>query len=213
MTCSPGDIPEEYLEHLTKMKAFSVSTCRRSPVGDVIIPAHTMVIRPLLASAKEAYVWPASTDSAPVEYPSDILSRDRGRYRFNLMQDVLSGHERFWNASGGCRGAIVIRLKEEPPNLVEIFMHCSPPLVYSSRYQLTQDGAQAAIRYCDKCISENDLAFYFSNSNGIEHLSVFAPESKILRFYQTASDYGRLFKRWFECLPGESVNLVGTDSG
>ena len=195
------------------MKTFSVSTCRRSPDGDGIIPAHSMVIRPLLASATEAYVWPESTNTTPVEYPSDILTRERGRYRFDLTQDVLSGYERFWNASGGRRGAIVIRLAEEPPNLVEIFMHCSPPLVYSSRYQLTKDGAQAAIRYCDKCISDDDLAFYLSNSNGIEHLSVFAAESKILRLYQTASDYGRPFKRWFECLPGESVNLEGTDNG
>jgi hypothetical protein len=213
MTRSANNIPEEYLGHLTKMKTFLVSTCRRSPDGDGIIAAHSMVIRPLLASASEAYLWPASTDRASVEFPSSILIRERNRYKLDLMQDVLSGHERFWNAGGGRRGEIVIRLKEEPPNLVEIFMHCSPPCVLSSRYQLTRDGAQAAVRYCDKCISDNDIAFYFSSSNGIQHLSVFAPESKILRLFQTALDYGRPFKRWFECLPGECVNLVGTGEG
>ena len=200
------------LTHLASIGTFAVSTCWRSPDPDEVLPAHSKVIRPLLSAASEAFVWPPATEANPLEYPEEILARERGRYRFDLSHDVLTGYMRFWNASGWRRGSIVLRLTQPPMNMVEVFMHCSGPGVFSSRYQLLKGDSRAALRYCESCASDGELAFCFSASNGIEQLSVFAPQPMLEELYRVAYDYCRPFKRWFECSPGEAVNLVSAAS-
>ena len=104
-------------------------------------------------------------------------------------------------------------MKDQEFKIAEIFMHCSGPAVFSSRYQLAKADSRAALRYCDECVSSGELAFCFSASNGIEDLSVFAPQSTLTELYRVAVDYCRPFKRWFECSPGEAVNLISQENG
>lgn len=89
-------------------------------------------------------------------------------------------------------------------------MHCSctPAAVCVSRYELSQSDSVGAIRYCDSVIDQGEFAFLFSATNGIQYLSIFAPGHEIETLYRLALDWCRPFKRWFECVPGESVNLV-----
>ncbi len=200
----------ELLENLATIGTFSVATCWRRPDADEVLPAHSKVIRPLLSVATAAFVWPSSKQAHPVDYPDVILIPERGRYRFDLSRDVLSGYEWFWNASAWCRGSIVLRVNKLPMNMAEIFMHCSGPAVFASRYQLAKGDSRSALRYCDACVFQGDFAFCFSASNGIECLSVFAPEPTLKELYLTSYDYCRPFKRWFECTPGEAVNLISS---
>jgi len=207
---STPEITPEILECLSRLRSFLLNTCPASVDFNDRPPAHSKVIRPLLASASEAFVWPPLNKLKPVPYPTDILTPQRGRHRFDLSSDILSGHERFWHAGAGARGSIALRLPCLPNNFIEILMHCSRPgsAVLSSRYQLTKGDSAGAIRYCDEVVDSGEFAFLFSASNGIQHLSVFAPAHELERLYRLALDWCRPFKRWFECVPGECVNLI-----
>jgi hypothetical protein len=143
----------ELLERLERMRAFSVSTCWRSPDPDEIVPAHSKIIRPLLSASTTALAWPPAKLDRALEYPTGVLVPERGRYRFALSRDVLTSYEWFWNASSWRRGSIVLRLTKAPMNIAEIFMHCSGPAVYSNRHQLGMGDSQGAIRYCYECVS------------------------------------------------------------
>ncbi|MBE2287465.1 MAG: hypothetical protein IAE77_28680 [Prosthecobacter sp.] len=203
-----AEIPSESFDHLALAGTFFVSTCLTCPEADAVLPAHSKVIQPLIRGATTAMVWPPAKGARALAFPADILLPERGRYRLDLTRDVFSGHERFWNASGWSRGSIVLRMHEPPNDIAEIFMNCSGPATFSSRYQLAKGDSKSAICYCDKSASQGDVAFCFSASNGIQHVSIFAPPDTLKALYQTAYSYCRPFKRWFECSPGEAVNLV-----
>lgn len=76
---------------------------------------------------------------------------------------------------------------------------------------MAKGDPRAALRYSDECVSQGELAFCFSASNGIQHLGVFAPQTVLQELWHIASDYCRPFKRWFECSPGEAVNLISAE--
>ena len=72
------------------------------------LPAHDKVLRPLLKVATECWAYGIKPASDVYLAASDILERDKGRYRICLEGDPVGGHELFWNAHGGKRGTIVI---------------------------------------------------------------------------------------------------------
>ena len=156
MKCTP-EIHPETLEYLARLRTFIVQPCQHIPDFDERVPAHAKVIRPLLSAASEAFLWPPGNKQRTVQYPAEILSRERGRYRFDLSRDILTGYERLWHAVSWARGSIALRLPRLPNNFIEILMHCSctPPAVLSSRYQLATGDSAGAIERIRRCTVVN----------------------------------------------------------
>jgi hypothetical protein len=203
----PPTIHAQTLDDLARVRSFLVHPCPGFPEPADDVPAKEKVIRPLLRAAIEAFVWPPMYKTQGEPYPADVLAREHGRYRFDLSRELLTGHERFWYAPGG-RGSIVLRVPDLPDTIVEILMHCSLGGAWGSRYQLAKGNSAGAVRYCYQVIDAGEFAFLFSASNSIQCLSIFAPSEEIERVYRLAAEWCRPFKRWFECVPGEAVNLI-----
>ena len=181
------------LERLARMGTFAVATCPQRPDGGEVIPAHAGVIQPLLRAASAVLVWPPSKTARQLSYPAEILVRERGRHAFDLSRDILSGYEYFWNAVAWRRGSLVIRIDQALPDMNQVFAHCSGPALLWSRHQLAKGDSIAALRYCDAAADQGAIAFCFSASNGIEHLSVFAAEKRLASLYLTAYESCRPF--------------------
>jgi len=192
---SPAELDSETLELLDRLRSFVVEPCRRPMSADGHHAAFNTLIRPLLATASEAYVWPAMSKDRPATYPMDILTAERGRYRFDLSKDVISGYEPFWHASAGSRGSIALCLPRLPDDIVGVLTHCSrlpgcnEPAILSTRYQLSKSDSAGAIRYCDSVIERSEYAFLFSATNGISVMSIFAPRNELIRLYQLAAEH------------------------
>jgi len=156
----PYELDADTKALLARVRAFLVEPQRRPPAADGHNRAFTYVIRPLLAVASEAIVWPPPRDhDRPVEYPRDVLIAERGRYRFDLSKDVVSGYESFWLAGAFSRGSIAIRLPRLSLDMAELFSNCMLSAgsdevnILASRYQYSQCDSPGAIRYCNTVLS------------------------------------------------------------
>ena len=52
---------------------------------------------------------------------SDILFPDKGKFRFDNFKECVEGHEYLWNVTGWKRGSIVIILKRDEVNFIDIY--------------------------------------------------------------------------------------------
>lgn len=58
-----------------------------------VLPAHELILRPLLLCAKECYVYGLKKDTELFQQCTDILSFTRNKYKLDLKKEVIEGYE------------------------------------------------------------------------------------------------------------------------
>lgn len=148
------------------------------------LPAHDLILSPLLASAKECYVYGLNKDTELFHQCTDILSLTRNKYQLNLKKEVIKGYEQLWNSTGWQRGSILVFLELEKLKELEIFTSCYDPDILDNP---NTGESIAAIRFCKGVISkEKKVGLCFSASNGIEWMKVYAEKDTLKELYQCA---------------------------
>ncbi|MCM3155335.1 hypothetical protein M3611_25310 [Priestia megaterium] len=148
------------------------------------LPAHDLILRPLLRSAKECYVYGLNKDTELLHKCTDILSFTRNKYQLDLKKEVIRGYERFWNATGWERGSILLFLELETLKELNIFTYCYDPGTFDNP---NTGESIAAIRFCKGVISkEKKVGLCFSASNGIEWMKVYADKDSLKELYKCA---------------------------
>ncbi|WP_052085866.1 hypothetical protein [Clostridium sp. HMP27] len=148
-----------------------------------ILPAHDLVIRPLLNVASECFVYGIKKDSEFFQRHSDILIKDKNKYKVALTKEVIKGNETFWNTGCWIRGSVVIVLKKNSINLEEILHHCYRPSQRSSPYT---GNSISAVKYCEKLASEDKIAICLPASNGVDWIQIHGSEELIDSLYDKA---------------------------
>jgi hypothetical protein len=148
------------------------------------LPAHDSVLRPILARAKNCFVYGIKPDSRVYHASAPILQPDKRRHRILLSGDPISGHELLWNAHGGERGSIVIIIDRQALCAEEVFSHCYFPHVCNN----TGAGhTPSAIRLARQTILQPDaLALLLPRNNGMEWMDVFASSRLAVELFQIA---------------------------
>ena len=148
------------------------------------LPAHDLILRPLLTSAKECYVYGLNKGTELFHQCTDILSFTRNKYQLDLKKEVIRGYERLWNATGWQRGSILIFLELETLKKLNIFTSCYDPGILDNP---NTGESNAAIRFCKDVISkERKVGLCFSASNGIEWMTVYANKDALKELYKFA---------------------------
>lgn len=149
-----------------------------------VIPAHELILRPLLLCAKECYVYGLKKDTELFQQCTDILSFTRNKYKLDLKKEVIEGYEQLWNATGWQRGSILIFLESEKLKKLNIFTSCYDPSISENP---NSGESAAAIRFCKDVVTKEKLVgLCFSASNGIECMKVYAEYHTLKELYECA---------------------------
>ena len=123
------------------------------------------------------------TDSEFFNKYSDVLIREKSKYKLDLNKELIKGHEGFWNACCWARGSIVIVLEADPNIFEEILTHCYRPSQMDSPYT---GNSVSAVKYCEKLAIQGKIAISLSASNGIDWMQINASEKIIDALYEKA---------------------------
>lgn len=149
-----------------------------------VLPAHELILRPLLLCAKECYVYGLKKDTELFQQCNDILSFTRNKYKLDLKKEVIKGYEQLWNATGWQRGSILIFLEPEKLKKLNIFTSCYDPSISENP---NSGESAAAIRFCKDIVTKEKLVgLCFSASNGIEYMKVYAGNDTFKELYECA---------------------------
>jgi len=149
------------------------------------LPAHELILRPLLLCAKECYVYGLKKDTELFQQCTDILSFTRNKYKLDLKKEVIEGYEQLWNATGWQRGSILIFLEPEELKKLNIFTSCYDPRISENP---NSGESAAAIKFCKDIVTKEKLiGLCFSASNGIEYMKVYAESDTLKELYECAS--------------------------
>jgi len=177
---------EKLLELLDKLETFCLTPEEfypRSQEADTL-PSHSRVIRPLLNYAKVMRIYLQYSDCDP-DILDDINSLGTVQdniAEIDLSKEVLSGHEKLWNAQLWRRGSIVLGVSIDDAALVDIFRHCRGPEVMTSMHQLKKSSPVSAFTYARKLSRQGLIGAVFPTATGIEYLELFPPKEDLHRF-------------------------------
>lgn len=148
------------------------------------LPAHDLILRPLLSCATECYVYGLKEDTELFHQCTDILSSTRSKYQLDLKKEVIKGYEQLWNATGWQRGSILIFIEPEKLKELNIFPSCYDPSILENP---NSGESIAAIKFCKNVINkEKIVGLCFSASNGIEWMKVYAEKDILKGLYECA---------------------------
>ncbi|MET1122160.1 hypothetical protein [Priestia megaterium] len=148
------------------------------------LPAHDLVLRPLLSCATEGYVYGLKKDTELFHQCADILSLTHNKYQLDLTKEVIKGYEQLWNATGWQRGSILIFLEPKKLKELNIFTVCYDPGILDNP---NTGENSAAIRFCENVVSKKKLVgLCFSASNGIEWMKIYAEKDLLKDLYECA---------------------------
>ena len=135
------------------------------------LPAHDFVIRKLLANCKDAYVYGLKKESELFINNANILINDRGKYKFDISQECVKGHEYLWNVTGWKRGSIVIIIDENKFDFQTVFKNCYRPALSATP---NTGNTLSATKKCKEEATKNNIAICFPASNGLEWMQIYA---------------------------------------
>ena len=148
------------------------------------LPAHELVIRPLVENSLETFVYNGRKDdfflygkmNFPIKLEQEkILISDRGKYRLDKTKEYITGHEYLWNAHTWKRGSIVIVLRHNLDIFRKIFKHTyNPDLIDNPN----TGNTVSAIRKCKEEMGKGNIAVCLSASNGMEHMQIYAERER-----------------------------------
>lgn len=200
-----------YPEALRRNGSFSVDVCPCCPCfadARKRLPAHRLVIEPLVARTHEMRVYGWDKTSTLCDEVLGLGRLKRGHVEVDLDREIVKGHERFWNTGSWDRGAIVLAATPSNDEIGNIFHWCSRPGVLTLLYQLRKISPASAIRYAHAIAAGGSTAFLFSASNGIQRMDVFASDAALVRLFAIAQEKCRPFKRYVEHNPGQDEIIV-----
>lgn len=199
------------LATLKTIGAFFVFACPESLLGEDVdrrLPAHRLVIEPLVARTNEMRIYGSHPESGLWDELLRLGARKRNYVQVDLSREVVKGHERIWNSGAWERGAIVLATTMSEEEIGNVFQWCSGPAVWSSHHQMNKSTPLSATKHARSAAAGGSTAFCFSASNGIEIVNVFAPEATLVRLFAMAHERCRAFKRYVEHNPGEDEIIV-----
>lgn len=149
-----------------------------------VLPAHDLILRPLLSCATECYVYGLKKDTELFHRSADILSYTCNKHKLDVNKEVLKGYEQLWNSTGWQRGSILIFLEPEKLKELNIFTSCYDPSISENP---NSGESAAAIKFCKSIINkEKVVGLCFSASNGIEWMKVYADKHILKELYECA---------------------------
>ncbi|MFV5698389.1 hypothetical protein ACM55H_08455 [Flavobacterium sp. ZT3R17] len=145
-----------------------------------VLPAHELVIRPLLEKSTDAFVYRGTKDEyflygkmqVPIKLEEiDILIKDRGKFKFDKKKECILGNEYLWNATTWKRGSIIFILKDGQINFSELFKNTYRP----GKSATPNSGNNAsATKKCREEAEKGNIAICLPASNGLEWMTIYA---------------------------------------
>lgn len=168
------------------------------------LDCHETVLRPLLQTAAEAWVYELKEGSEAFESGRSILTRQAGKFRIELTGEPIKGHELFWNAAGGKRGSIVLLFKPAELPAQQILPHCERVFIVNNP---STPHSPAAMRYVREATADGGLICgLLSRSNGMQWLSFHGhPDQLLPLFAQAKAITGKALKPASEPTPSFPV--------
>jgi len=144
-----------------------------------VLPAHELVIRPLLENSLDIFVYKGTKEEfflcgkmqIPIKLEQeDILISDKGKFKFDKTKECIIGHEYLWNATMWKRGSIVFVLEPNKMNFAEIFKNTCRP---SFEGTPNSGNTISAIKKCKLEMEKGNIAAILPASNGIEWIQIY----------------------------------------
>jgi hypothetical protein len=172
------------------------------------LPAHDLILRPILREANLAVLLDAPVESEVVRKAASIVSRERDRFRIALDREVIRGSEELWNTGYGARGTIAIKSRISEEKLAGLFAFCGSAWRWKVASERKVFGDRA-LRFASAEVAPDQRVFLLSRSNGIQWLGVYAVPNESERLFSVAEEVSKPFKRWFEVSEPERYNIIG----
>ncbi|MEH7811895.1 hypothetical protein, partial [Bacillus toyonensis] len=148
------------------------------------LPAHDLILRPLLLFATDCYVYGIQKNSELLQQCSHILISTRNKYKVDLNQEAIKGYEQLWNVTGWGRGSIVIVMGLEQFENLDILSYCYDPDILDNP---NTGESIAAVRYSKDMAKQGKVALCLSASNGIEWMNIYASDDVLEKLYVRAT--------------------------
>ncbi|MFN8573725.1 MAG: hypothetical protein U0132_16840, partial [Gemmatimonadaceae bacterium] len=184
------NLPVELQDGLKKKGTFSVRVMpseawlANRQAQHQALPWHESVLRPLLQAADAAWVYELKGASEIFAVADGILRPERGKYAIDLNADPITGHELLWNASGGKRGSIVIKIPASRFPGAVVFPNCEEAFVISNS---TVGESPAAVRFARACVADGqNLCCLLSRSNGFARFSIYTAMPRLEELFVMA---------------------------
>ena len=154
LALTPNDIRLSYDEHLP-------------------LPAHDIVLRPLLYNSLYSYVYGLTKESELYKDNAGILNAEKGKFKINTDNECIRGHEYLWNAQRRKRGSIVIICKPETIDFGSVFKGC-----YRLGLMGTPNAGNtlSATKYCRQEMEQGNIAICFPANNGFDSMLIYVKE-------------------------------------
>ncbi len=148
------------------------------------LPWHESVLRPLLGEADAAWAYELKNAPEIFHVAGGILRPERGKYAIDLTVDPITGHELLWNASGGKRGSIVIKMRASRFPGAVVFPNCEDAFVVNNP---TVAHSPAALRFARASVAdEQNLCCLLSRTNGFEWFSIYTAMPRLEQLFVMA---------------------------
>jgi len=139
------------------------------------IPAYEFILKPLIKNCLYAYVYGLRGDSKLYIQNKDILIYEKGKYRFDLTKECVTGHENLWNARKWNRGSIVIILENDLEIFEKIFKYTYNPSLLGTP---NSGNTKSAIKKCKEEMNNNRIGICITASNGIDWIQIYIEQEK-----------------------------------
>ncbi|WP_254560264.1 hypothetical protein [Dyadobacter diqingensis] len=148
-----------------------------------VLPAHELVVRPLLEKSIDAFVYRGMKDGfflygkmqTPIKLEEiDFLIKDRGKFKFDKRKECIKGNEYLWNATTWKRGSIIFILKDGQINFSELFKNTYGPGISATP---NSGNTASATKKCREEAERGNIAICLPASNGLEWMTIYAKGS------------------------------------
>lgn len=161
------------------------------------LPAHELVIRPLLKESIDTYVYRGAKEEfflygktqVPIKLEEiDILIRDKGKFKFDKTKECILGNEYLWNATTWKRGSIVMIIEPDKIDFGAIFKNCYRPGLLATP---NSGNTLSATKKCKQEMAKNNIGICFPASNGLEWMQIYASPDLTSELLNMAKKYCR----------------------
>jgi hypothetical protein len=139
------------------------------------LPAHDLVIRPLLENCMYCYVYELKNDDELYINNKDILIKEKGKYKFDTTKECIAGHEYLWNATGGKRGTIIIILENNLGIFDKILKHTFIDIGWDIPVVDNPNAGNSisAVKKCKEEMKKGNIGICITRNNGLENMFIY----------------------------------------
>lgn len=133
-------------------------------------PTHNTVIRPIVENCLSTYVYGLKKEDELYKMNKEILINEKGKYKFDLSQECIIGHEKLWNAKDYKRGSIIVILENLDIDFQKIFKETYDPCLLSTP---NTGNSLSATKKCREEAKNGKFACCFNGCNGIDWMTIY----------------------------------------